>query len=192
MHTTTANMGITLICNDDPETLILAAAVKERMEGVNIYCIEKSDRIDSCLRSLARHGIGIEIGPVPQNVLRHEMLELMSRTVFTILDTARDVNHGALTEPPAETPVFHHLEDVPFTQDGDCPDPVIHRDLEGKSYQPMERGEPVFIGSNGRVVGYSGPENACAVFINEAAYYEKGIAFSLTRRTPLRRYLSRA
>ena len=58
MHTTTADMGVTLICNDDPATLRLAAAVRARMGGVNIYSIRKSDRIDSCLRSLARHGIG--------------------------------------------------------------------------------------------------------------------------------------
>ena len=189
MHTTTANMGITLICNDTPDTLRMAAAVKESMVGVNIYCIEKSDRIDSCLRSLARHGIGIEIGPVPQNVLRHEMLEQMSNTVSAILDVACEVNSGSLGEPSDSTPVYLHLEDVPFPKKSDCPDPVIHRDLEGKNYLPIKEGTPVFIGSGEQIVRYSGPEEACPVFINEAAYYEKGIALSLSRRTPLSRFL---
>ena len=192
MHTTTADMGVTLICNDDPATLRLAAAVNARMGGVNIYSIRKSDRIDSCLRSLARHGIGIEIGPVPQNVLRHEMLILMSRTVGAILDVARDENSGDLAEPPADTPVHCHLEDVAFPQGKACPDPVIHRELEKKNYIPLKTGAPIFIGSNEELVEYHGPENACPVFINEAAYYEKGIAFSLTSRTSFGRMAGRS
>ena len=159
---------------------------------MNIYCIEKSDRIDSCLRSLAKHALGIEIGPVPQNLLRHDMLDLMSRTVEVILNVVQDVNRGAFIEPPGGMPVYCHLEDVRFPGGPDCPDPVIHRELDGKNYLPLKTGAPIFIGSNDEIVRYSGPEDACAVFINEAAYYEKGIAFSLTRRATLGRMLDPA
>lgn len=187
MHTTTADMGITLICDDSPGVVSLAGAVKARLPEVNIYCFDrKLDRIRSCLRSLAAFGLGIEIGPTPQNVLLHSVLEKMDRTVQTILDVTQEAADGTGSAWPEEVEVFDHLTEVAYPDQSACPDPVIHKDMEGHNYRPLQAGEPMFIGANGSLVCHQGPEGAVPVFVNEAAYYEKGIAFSLARRRRLR------
>ena len=43
-------------------------------------------------------------------------------------------------------------------------------------------GDPLFLKADGRKIRYDGPSGRVPVFINEAAYGEKGIALSLTER----------
>ena len=92
LHTTTAHMGITLITNTDPVNLAIAADVQKRLPGARIYCFADSDRINSCLRAAADGGIGVEIGPIPQGVVRHDTLEITAGVVQQILNTIETFN----------------------------------------------------------------------------------------------------
>jgi aspartoacylase len=186
MHTSTADMGITLICDDNKGTLQIAAAAKAQMPQINIYCIKESERIQSCLRSIAPHGIGIEIGPVPQNLLRHDILDQMTQTVSVLLDVVHKANTSSGVFWPEEVEAFIHIGQVMYPDIEQCPSAVIHRDLEDKNFQKIEKHTPIFIGSDHSVVRYKGPSNACAAFINEAAYYEKRVAFSLARKIAIK------
>jgi len=58
---------------------------------------------------------------------------------------------------------------------------MIHPALQGKDFCELKSGMPVFMGFDGKEILWEG-ETCYPAFINEAAYYEKGIAMSLTQR----------
>jgi aspartoacylase len=188
LHTTTANMGTTLITDTDPANLDLAAQVKARDPSIHIYAFPPGDRIDSCLRAAADGGLGLEIGPIPQSVVRHAALLVAVRCVGLILDVLDAHNRGILPPPDPATPIYLHEthQYYPGTAD-DAQAVFVHRDLEGRDYRRLVPGAPMFGRLNGAPVAYEGPSERYPVFINEAAYYRERIAFSLTRRTTLGR-----
>ncbi len=183
MHTTTSNMGITLICDSNRHNIELACAVKRQVPEVRIYIFDNSDRIRSCLRSISKYGIGIEIGPVPQNVLRHDILVKMEQVVGVILDVAEELNtQGELGLDP-ETEIFHHFAEVHYPEKHAGIGAVVHQNLEGKDFLPLEVGAPIFVTADGNSIQHAGDHQVYPVFINEAAYYDKNQAFSLTRKS---------
>ena len=186
LHTTTTHMGITLITNTDPVNLAVAADVQSRLNGARIYCFADSHRINSCLRAAADGGLGVEIGPIPQGVVRHDTLEITAGVVQEVLDTLETFNQSRFSLPDPDLPVYLHdrhmlYPDVP----SGAPPVFIHREIEGRDYQPLAPGHPIFQDLNGQVVRYEGVDTIYPVFINEAAYYGENIAFSLTRKVPL-------
>jgi len=186
LHTTTAKMGITLITNTDPVNLAIAADAQKRLPGARIYCFADSDRINSCLRAAADGGLGVEIGPIPQGVVRHDTLETTYGVVQEILNTLESFNEGNFAPPDPHLPVYLHDRHMlyPGVPSG-APPVFIHREIEGRDYRPLAPGHPIFQDLNGQVVCYEGVDTTYPVFINEAAYYYENIAFSLTRKMPL-------
>ena len=82
-----------------------------------------------------------------------------------------------------EVELFIHERSVDFPRDErERIRGFIHQDLQDRDYLPLEPGAPLFETLDGETLRYDGPPGLCPVFINEAAYYEKKIAFSLTRR----------
>jgi len=59
---------------------------------------------------------------------------------------------------------------------------MIHPRLQFTDYQPLHPGEPMFLTFEGDEIVYEGKSTVYPVFINEAAYYEKGIAMYLTQK----------
>ena len=57
---------------------------------------------------------------------------------------------------------------------------MIHPQLQFKDYEALNPGEPMFLTFAGQTIPYTGNSTTYPVFINEAAYYEKGIAMYLT------------
>ncbi len=186
MHTSTANMGITLISDMDPFNLRLAEACRRRLTGARIYAFGPQTLIHTGLRSMGRHAIGIEVGPTPQGVLRHDVLNQTRDAVGALLDAAKDINQSGWPDEGEDVEIFIHESSVPFplTSDGEV-SAVVHRDLEGRDFMPIRSGDPVFQDLEGHTHCYEGADGLCPVFINEAAYYSSRNAFSLTRKTCL-------
>jgi len=186
LHTSTACMGITLITDSNPVNLAVALAVQKGLEGARIYSFPDSDRINSCLRAAAPGGLGIEIGPIPQGILRHDILDMTRAAVARVLTVLDRFNRGELEPPDLQSEVYRHDRHATFPEAApDAPPVVIHRDLQGRDYRPLHPGQPIFEDLAGRVYDYDGTEVVYPVFINEAAYYDENIAFSLTRKIPL-------
>lgn len=59
---------------------------------------------------------------------------------------------------------------------------MIHPHRHLRDYEPLEPGDALFLTFGGEVVPYAGESTVYPVFINEAAYYEKGIALCLTEK----------
>ena len=87
-----------------------------------------------------------------------------------------------------EVEVFRLKKSVKFPLDDEGNiDAVVHEKLQNKDYQPLRKGDPLFITLSGKTVTFE--ENSSEandefypIFVNEAAYYPQHIAFSLTEK----------
>ncbi len=183
LHTSTANMGITLIIYNLPESLRMAAYVKTVLPEVRIYMTDKKYEDTIGLFSVAPNGVLVEVGPIAQNLLRQDILEQNQQAVSAVLDYLEKSNLGQLPELPETVEVYQRGEAVDFPRgaDGEIAG-VVHKDLQGRDFEPLRKGAPLFHVPGGKDILYEGDEEIWPVFINEAAYYEKGMAFRVTRK----------
>ena len=63
---------------------------------------------------------------------------------------------------------------------------AVHPQVQGRDFRAVRAGDPVFLTMEGETVGFApkeGEPDECYPFlVNEAAYYEKGIAFMIAHR----------
>uniref|UniRef100_A0A673GGT6 Aminoacylase 3 n=1 Tax=Sinocyclocheilus rhinocerous TaxID=307959 RepID=A0A673GGT6_9TELE len=62
---------------------------------------------------------------------------------------------------------------------------AIHPQLQDRDFCLLKQGDPLFFKFSGETVKYEEEETLHPFFINEAAYYEKGIAFHLAKKLTL-------
>ena len=187
LHSTTAAMGNSLVVyGRRPADLALAAAVQADL-GLPVYLHEADPRQTGYLVERWPCGLVIEVGPVPQGVLAPAILRQTRLALESALTALEHAARGRL-RLPRELVVHRHLGslDLPRTPDG-LPSAVLHPDLLGRDWQPLRQGDPLFLAEEGTVLPFALPIGIKAsrvwpVFINEAAYGEKGIALSLTNR----------
>ncbi|SBO44643.1 aspartoacylase [Cyanobium sp. NIES-981] len=185
LHSTTSAMGSCLVLYGRRFTdLALAAGIQARL-GLPVYLHEGDPAQTGFLVERWPCGVVIEVGPVPQGVVQARICrqtQLALEAALAVLSEAR----GGPPRLPAALVVHRHLRslDLPRRPDGD-PLACIHPRLQSRDWWPLPPGAPLFLDPDGRVIGFESSPDAepqVAVFINEAAYGEKGIALSLTRR----------
>ncbi|WP_020209960.1 aspartoacylase [Gilvimarinus chinensis] len=185
MHTTTANMGMTVVFNSDHPLVIGAAFyIKQKMPDAHLF-FQPSDRLeDNFLRSMGRYGgLVIEVGPIPQGLLKHQVYADTHEAVMHALDYLEQYNQGQKPEIPAETTGYRFIEKIPFPVDehGEIAG-MIHPDRQDRDYQPIAPGDPLFITLAGETITYQGEQTVYGAFINEAAYYDRSIGLSLMEK----------
>ncbi len=181
LHSTTANMGLTIILtNRHPFNLRMAAYLSGLHPAVKIYFWMDSQT--TFLRSISKFGCAIEVGPVAQGLLDAALFEQTQALVYSVLDYLEAQNRGVDLKIADRLTLYEctAMVDYPKTEQGDLA-AMIHPQLQSRDYQPLQSGDAIFLGFDGTTIHYSG-ELAYPVFINEAAYYEKGIAFCLTQQ----------
>jgi len=74
--------------------------------------------------------------------------------------------------------VYRRVDHVDFPRDDDH---VVAGLIapEVRDFVPLEPGQPLLLGLDGECVKNHGDSNLTPFFVNEAAYYEKGVAFVL-------------
>ena len=183
LHSTTANMGLSLLmANRSPDSLRLASHVS----GVNPLvkvCLTRTDSESGLLRSLSNLGVVIEVGAVAQGVLDAYWFQQTEALIHVILDYLHDCNQGTLMSNDRLLTFYETISsiDYPRNEIGEI-QAMIHPDLQGKDYQPLNSSDPMFLGLDGQTIVYQGTSTVYPIFINEAAYYEKGIALTLTQK----------
>jgi aspartoacylase len=187
LHSTTAAMGNCLVVyGRRAEDLALAAALQGRL-GLPIYLHEGDPSQRGFLVERWPCGLVVEVGPVPQGLVQAAICRQTGLAVETALELLADAREERL-RLPRELVVHRHLTslDLPRHADG-SPAAVVHPRRQHRDWQPLDPGDDLFLGSDGSTVTYRHPAALApgpvwAVFVNEAAYGEKGIALSLTRR----------
>ncbi|HAW92730.1 MULTISPECIES: aspartoacylase [unclassified Arsukibacterium] len=186
LHNTTSNMGACLILTQaGPFYNQLAAYVKMVMpEAIISRDEDHFDAADHALMcTLGRYGVLVEVGPQPQSVLRHDILDLMDRMTRHILDFVELYNTGKLRSLPKKTEAFRYLYSIklPMNEQGERLG-MVHQNVQDKDYQPINPGDPIFMLFDGTEVYYEGEQTVYPTFINEAAYYDNNLAMSLNEK----------
>lgn len=184
LHTTTANMGTTLVIkSDDPLVVGMAFYVKQKMPEVTLFH-EPSERMgDNFLISLGRrHGLLVEVGPVPQGLLRWDVYRQTRDATLHCLDFIEAYNQDKVPELPRTQSGFEFVRklNLPENERGELT-AMLHPNLQDADYQPINPGDPVFITLAGEDLPFSEDEVLYGAFINEAAYYDQHIGLSLMR-----------
>jgi len=183
LHSTTANMGLTLILGSDrPLNLAIAAHLSQLDPHVYVLKLT-SNTHQRRLREYCPLSLTLEAGPIAQGTL-HAARFFQTQTLIT--DCLDYINHWNQGSPLAEytaITVYEQFTSVDFPRD-DSGDAIamIHPDRHGQDYQPMHPGDPLFIQFDGTVLPYKGNETVYPVFVHESAYWTQGIAMYLTRR----------
>ena len=196
LHSTTAAMGNSLVLyNRLPATLALAAAMQRQL-GLPVYLHESDPFQNGYLGLCWPCALVIEVGPVAQGLVSAAICRQTRIAVETALEILAHAHEGKVSLG-SELLIHSHQRsiDLPRHDDGSAAG-LVHPWLQNRDWQPLTSGDPLFLGVDGTTIpfnpelsgldGEEANETLWPVFINEAAYGEKGIALSLTRREILK------
>ncbi|WP_414586584.1 aspartoacylase [Scytonema sp. PCC 10023] len=185
LHTTTANMGLTLILsNNHPFNLKLAAYLSHINPLVRVYRTSiDSAQSNPYLNSLCELGFAIEAGPIAHGVLSATVFQKMEELICTILDYLENLNSGNIQSNNQTLTLYKYLLDVdyPRNEDGTVR-AMVHPELQDRDYQALDPGEPMFLSFDGTTIAYEGESTVYPIFINSAAYSQERIAMYLTQK----------
>jgi len=192
LHTTTSNMGPTLLITQKGDFYNqLAAYISMKMPNVIISCDEdhKSNEEHHFLSSISKNSIMVEVGPVPQSVIRHDVFDQSEEMTMHVLDFIELHNLDKVPALPESTVAYRFIESIslPVNADG-TRNGMIHKDIQDKDFTEIKTGQPLFITFDGEVIHYEGEKTLYGSFINEAAYYDNNLAMSLLEKVILNTY----
>jgi aspartoacylase len=187
LHSTTSAMGNSLVVyGRRPADLALAAGIQARL-GLPVYLHEADAAQTGFLVERWPAGLVIEVGPVPQGLVSAVICRQTQLALEAALDTLAAAAAGRLRLPQGLQVHLHHSSlDLPRSSQG-VPAAALHPQRQHRDWQPLQPGDPLFWSADGAVLPLERVPAMQAgahwpVFINEAAYGEKGIALSLCRR----------
>ncbi|QLE53753.1 aspartoacylase (plasmid) [Nostoc sp. C057] len=180
LHSTTSNMGLTIILHNNHPYLLGLAAYLSAINPLVKVLQYPPNQDHSYLRSLCELGFAIEVGPVAQGTLNAELFLPTEALISSILDFIELCNQGVTPEIPQFLTRYKQVKTVDYPRDEQQRiQAMIHPQLQFKDYEILHPGDPLFLGFDGEVIDYQGESSIFPIFINEAAYYEKHIAMSL-------------
>jgi aspartoacylase len=189
LHSTTANMGLSLIfCDLNPFLLRLGAYLSSINPMVKVF-VNQQSREGGFLRSLCKLGFVIEVGAVAQNILNAKLFQQTEQLIYAILDYFEWCNQGNIPQTNNTLTLYQYIETIDYPrsdaygglQSGEI-QAMIHPQLQFRDYEPLNPGDPMFLSFEGKDIFYEGVSTVYPIFINEAAYYEKGIAMYLSQK----------
>ena len=165
----------------------MASYIKSKIPNCNIYYIPTESYAENhFLDSLSPYGFALELGPIPNGIVRHDIFNQTSNTIDVALEFINMTNSGESPETDDVIEVFKHRKVVEFPKDKEGNiNALIHENLQDKDYQPLKKGDPIFSTLEGEIITFEEDEILHPVFINAAAYYYKNIAFSLTEKVSI-------
>lgn len=186
LHNTTASVSTCLIAESARNAFAMHLCRHLQLQHpeppCRVFLYQLPGEETYSLSSVAKSGLGLELGPQPQGVLRADLLLRMRALVAAALDFIQLFNQGTAF-PAFEMEVYRKVSgvDFPRTATGDLAG-TVHPQLQDRDFEPLRPGAPIFRMFSGEDVLYEGETTVYPVFVNEAAYYEKGIAFFQTEK----------
>ena len=184
LHSTTSNMGLSIVIDEGSKlTWQVAAYLKEMEPRVNIFRWKGDTEDVSFVNSIAKNGFAIEVGAIPQGVLRSDLFFDTEKLIHHILDFVEKLNNKKFQKNYTSIEIYDHKEllDFPRDENGNIT-AMVHPSLQDKDYTKLKKGDPLFITLEGESINYEKDEEVYPLFVNEAAYYEKGFAMCLTEK----------
>ncbi len=186
LHTTTANMGLSIVVsNQSSLTWRAIAYLCSKEPELKVYQW-RGDIENAFVDSIAPHGFAIEVGAIPQGVLRADLFLKTEALVYHLLDFLEKENSKEGLALPKELEVYEHeaLVDYPRDKSGDIV-AMVHPNRQDRDFSLINKGDPLFLTLENETIRYEG-EPRYTLFVNEAAYYEKGFAMTLAVKKSIR------
>lgn len=189
LHNTTSNMGPTLLIPQQGDFYdLMALYVKSNMPEAVIFLDEdhKDNDEHHLLCTIGNRGVIVEVGPVAQGVLKHQVTEQMATMTKVILDYVEHYNAGTLPTLPDSITAFRYIESLTLPEDANGQRiGMVHQSVEGNDFKPLAPNDPLFALFDGEVIYYQGEKEVYPTFINEAAYYDNNLAMSLCEQVQI-------
>ena len=182
LHTTTANMGTSIVMYGRRNKDLCLAALLQNKFGLPIYLHENDKNQKGFLVEAWPCGLVIEIGSVAQNFYDPTII---NRFLIIIRDLRDEINKlkNNLIKLPKELIVHVHKGSIDYPRDknGNI-NGIIHPERINQDWKLIKRSEPLFLDTYGNTIFYDEDYDTHPVFIGEVAYKEKNIAMSYTRK----------
>lgn len=195
MHSTTSNMGITLITlKGNAMTIRLAHYLQTYLREnqcpfpFNLMVDSECERtVNNNIDSITPSGFCLEVGSLAHGTLNDPVLFKWTRiAVEQSLHFIRMFNEDK--EPTSldfEMDGYELIKPLYFPRDEHtgCNTAMLHVDRIGSDFKPMKKGDALFVGIvHGDIEHYEEEETVFPCFYGEAAYFTSGIACWLCRK----------
>lgn len=181
LHTTTSNMGLTLILTHLNEAnYYLSEVCSKTVPECRI--ISSPDPHKKYLASQSEYGLMVEVGPVANSVVDARVLE----GTLTLLDKIFSTLASGEILKPTELEIYEEIQDISYPKEASGKiSAYIHSDFQGKDFQRLQGKYTPFMSFHGEPIHSLAQEELYPIFINEAAYYPQALAFTLCRKKVL-------
>ncbi len=182
LHTTTANMGTSIVMYGRRIKDFCLAALLQNKFGLPIYLHENDKKQTGFLVEAWPCGLVIEIGPVAQNFYDSKITNRFLIIINSLKEEISKLKNNLIAIPKKLIVHVHQGSiDYPRTKNGDI-NGLIHPERMNKDWKLTKKGDPLFLDIEGNTLRYQGQDIIWPVFIGEAAYKEKNIAMSFTKK----------
>ena len=182
LHTTTANMGTSIVMyGRRTQDLCLAALIQNKF-GLPIYLHENDKQQTGFLVEAWPCGLVIEIGAVAQNFYDPKIVD---KFLIIISSLREEINKlkNKIIKLPKHLIVYVHQGSIDYPKDKEENiNAIIHPERINKDWKQIKKGDPLFLDADGKTLEYQGEDITYPVFIGEVAYKEKNIAMSFTKK----------
>jgi len=181
-HTTTASMGSCLVVYGRRNADLALASLIQNKLGLPIYLHESDESQTGFLVESWPCGLVVEIGPIGQGLLNSRIISQTKLVLENLMEQIQQVKNLNLFFPD-KLIIHRHIKSIDFPRDeeGNIYG-YVHPLRQSKDWQPLKRNDELFCKLNGETIRFEENEPYIPVFINEAAYVEKNIAMSFTKR----------
>ena len=181
-HTTTASMGSCLVVYGRRDADLALASLVQNQLGIPIYLHESDQKQTGFLVESWPCGLVIEIGPIAQGLLNSRIISQTKLILETLMSQINRVKNE-IAFFPDQLIVHRHIKSIDFPRDEDGNvDGYVHSSRQSKDWIELKKMDELFLKLNGEAVKFEEDEPYVPVFINEAAYAEKNIAMSFSKR----------
>ena len=186
LHTTTSCMGTSIVMYGRRQRDFCLAAILQAKFGLPIYLHEKDINQTGFLVEAWPCGLVIEIGPVAQNHYDSEITERFLIILDFLGDLINNLENNRINLPSEISLNVHKKSiDYPRNENNDI-NALIHPLTINKDWKMIQEGDPLFLNIDNETINYIGKEKMYPLFIGEAAYREKNIAMSFTKKEILK------
>ena len=186
LHTTTSCMGTSIVMYGRRQKDFCLAAILQAKFGLPIYLHEKDINQTGFLVEAWPCGIVIEIGPVAQNHYDSEIAERFLIILDFLGDLINNLENNRINFP-SEISLFVHQKSIDYPRNDKYEiNALIHPLRINNDWKIIEEGDPLFLNIHNETLAYTGQQITYPLFIGEAAYREKNIAMSFTKKEILK------
>ena len=181
-HTTTSAMGTSIVMYGRRKYDFCLAAILQNKFGLPIYLHEKDKNQTGFLVEAWPCGLVIEIGPVAQNYYDPQIIERFI-IILQFLNKTKLNPENICLDNSSEITFFVHQYSIDYPRDEkNNIKAVIHPMRLNQDWNLIQEGDPLFLDNQDKTVKYTESDIVYPVFIGEAAYKEKNIAMSFTKK----------